>query len=205
MNHLRRCEGARPLERPFVEQFVGDGTAALLDRVLGPVDEAVGSSRLRTFLEFYEAHCLDRTRLYPGIRRALATLRAGGRSISVVTNKPEALARRILQGLCVLDEMTAIVGGDTLATRKPEPHGVWHVLEMADAPAERAVVVGDLPIDAETARAAGACFVGAGWGFQPARLRSVPSVVVARDAEHMLALIEDDTLPCDLDSVDVDR
>src|SRR5262249_57302593 len=77
-----------------------------------------------TFMEYYGAHLLDATRAYPGILEALDALRARAVTLSVLTNKPVAMSRAILDGLQLADRFVDVVGGDSLPVRKPDPGGV---------------------------------------------------------------------------------
>jgi phosphoglycolate phosphatase len=161
----------------------------LLERTVGPLPEQARAEAFRRFLEHYGAHCLDATRLHPGIAELLVTLRATGRSLSVLTNKPAALAERILRGLGIRDAFEEVVGGDSLPTRKPDPAGLRRVAARARAPITHTMLVGDSPIDLDTASAAGSAFCGVAWGFDPAALRRRRPARLARDVPHLRALL----------------
>lgn len=152
--------GRAPLGVGTVRPFIGHGVRALLERVLGGTVPAVAMER---FLNHYEQHCLDRTRLYPGVRETLPALAPRK---AVLSNKPEGLARRILEGLGIAGCFARIAGGDTFPTRKPEPGGVRALARELGA--KSAVLVGDSPIDLQTARAAGIPSVAALYGYGPA-------------------------------------
>jgi phosphoglycolate phosphatase len=118
---------------------------------------------------------------------ALARL---GVRVAVVTNKPEALTRKILAGLGLLHRMVAVVGGDTFPERKPHPRGVESVLSLCGTDRERALLVGDSPVDAATAQAAGIGFCGVLWGFDPDSLRVAAPGFLVKSAGEVLALID---------------
>jgi phosphoglycolate phosphatase len=104
---------------------------------------------------------LDSTRLYPGVAEALA---GAGRTLAVLSNKPGPMVRQILEGLGVAGRFAAVVGGGD-APAKPDPAGVLELLGRLGARAEDAVLVGDSPVDAATARNAGITFVAVTWGL----------------------------------------
>ncbi len=184
VNAVRRARGLTPLGVRAVQAMVGEGARALVRRAMPPGDDDELAAALAAFVEHYGAHCLDRTRPYPGVPEALRVLRAGGRSLSVVTNKPAALAERILAGLGLRDAFDVLVGGDTLPTRKPDPAAIRHVAAHAGVGVAAVALIGDSPIDHETAVRAGCAFVGVAWGFEPGRLRATGTrVVVERAAE----------------------
>lgn len=162
--------GAAALPEDRVGRMVGDGAATLVARAF----EASGTSRppdaLARFLAIYEAHLLDATKPYPGIPDALDAL--GGRAaLALLTNKPLASTRRILDGLDLSRHFhpDAIVAGDGTLPRKPDPAGLRYLLRRGEvADPHHALLVGDSLVDWRTARAASTsvCLVRYGFGFE---------------------------------------
>ena len=72
-------------------------------------------------LDFYEADIARHTTLYDGVDDALAQLQGMGLILSICTNKPGALAEKLLAALGIRDRFAALVGADTLPVRKPDP------------------------------------------------------------------------------------
>src|SRR5262249_10535208 len=155
--------------------FVGDGVRALLERALGGADaKEVVDRAMAAFLQHYGAHLLDSTALYPGIRELLDALRHRGVTLSVLSNKPEDLVRRIVDGLGIASCFLAVLGGDSLPTRKPDPAGVHHLLAAAGVTPSQGLLVGDSPIDRDTAAAAARVWVAAGRLGAPPRSACAP-------------------------------
>ncbi len=94
------------------------------------------------------------TTLYPGAMDAVETLKQNGFAVGICTNKPEALADRLLRGLGVRDAFSSLVGADTLPVRKPDPAPYFAAVERAGGTVERSMLIGDTRTDRETARAA---------------------------------------------------
>lgn len=177
--------GALGLPRRTLEEvrgYVGEGARALLERAVAPrahlVDEALALWR-----PHYEAHLLDRTRPYPGVPELLA---GASRRLTVLTNKPGAPARRILDGLGLLPRFAEVVGGDE-APRKPDPSGLLAMVARAGAVPRDAVLVGDSLVDAATARAAGVPFVAVTWGLAPRERLAAAGAAALVDAPAELA------------------
>jgi phosphoglycolate phosphatase len=166
--------GRPPRGRGEIERFVGEGARNLLARAVAPRQDLLEPA-LAAWWIHYRAHCLDRTRPYPGIP---ALLTRAGRRLAVHTNKPGSLARRILSGLGLLHFFAIVTGGDE-APRKPDPAGSLEIMRRLGAPAGDTVFIGDSLTDLRTARAAGVRLVGVGWGFRPAaELRAAGAVTV---------------------------
>lgn len=161
--------GAEPLPAEAVAAMIGEGARKLVVRALAarrltvPADEA-----LERFFAIYDRRLLNHTRPYDGVVDAVRELSSRG-PLAVLTNKPEAPARRLLEAFDIADRFRWIVGGDGPFPRKPDPRSLLHVMLQAAMPAERTVLVGDSAIDAETARRAGVRLCLARYGFGSAR------------------------------------
>ena len=165
VNATRERLGLPPLAVDAVTAMVGEGARMLLRRALPEsIDGDAFDAAMALFLELYFDCCLDATRAYPGIEELLAAL-APRYPLAVLTNKPERHSRRILGGLGLTSPFVAIIGGDTLPARKPDPVGLHHLARLWSTTADRLLLVGDSGIDAATAQTAGAALALVSWGF----------------------------------------
>lgn len=180
--------GGRPLGREEVSRMVGDGAAELVRRALS----AGGLSpdrpdALPRFLEIYDRRLLDTTVAYEGIDEALQML-APRAHLSVLTNKPLAPSRRILDALGLSGYFDAVIGGDGPHGRKPDPAGL-HALAAGGGPV---LLIGDSPIDWQTAQAAGCAFAWARYGFSAVRFDGgVPATPYVLERPADLAAVVD--------------
>jgi phosphoglycolate phosphatase len=94
--------------------------------------------------------------------------------LAVLTNKPQAHTDRLLDGLGLSRFFRDVIGGDTAFGRKPAPSGLEELARRARVPVTATTLIGDSPIDLETARRAGsqAVLVRYGFGFREGELRS---------------------------------
>lgn len=95
------------------------------------------------------------TTLYPGAVDAVQALLDTGHATAICTNKPEALAETLLQRLGVRHLFGAMIGADTLATRKPDAAPYAAAVERAGGTVARSVLIGDTETDRLTGSAAG--------------------------------------------------
>lgn len=112
-------------------------------------------------------------------------MRAAGCVLSIATNKPERFARTIVDGLGLGDAFHAILGGDSLPTRKPDPAVVHALVTGSVVAAEQTLLVGDSTVDVATARAAGVAMCAVTWGLVPeSTLRAaMPDYCIAHPSE----------------------
>ncbi|MGB0960572.1 MAG: HAD hydrolase-like protein [Halocynthiibacter sp.] len=123
---------------------------------IGATDiEAKVDTQFQNLLDYYEANIAEHSVLYDGVEEALEDLKTAGYSISVCTNKPEYLARILLPQLGLSDLNDALVGADTLPTRKPDVAPYWEAVARANGGGKPSLLVGDTATDRDTAKAAG--------------------------------------------------
>ena len=167
-NELLVSYGAAAIAEDDIGRMVGDGAATLVIRAL----QAAGIERppdaLERFLAIYDQRLLNHTRPYEGVPEVLETLGRDA-ALAVLTNKPIAATRRILDGLALSRYFvpTAVIGGDGPFPRKPDPSALLHLAAQAAADPLDTIMVGDSAIDWRTAQAAGTrvCLARYGFGF----------------------------------------
>lgn len=136
------------------------------------------------------------TELYEGAEAALRSLGATGWTLAVCTNKPHALAARLLEALGLGGRFAALLGADSLDVRKPDPRHLLETVVRAGGRAGRAVLVGDTATDREAARGAGMPCVLVGFGPEGAAVARLEPEAVLEHYDALPALL-DRLLPLD--------
>ena len=186
VNATRAHMALEPLSRELISSYVGNGAPVLIRRAMGADSPDAGVARaLEFFLQYYRANALVETVLYPGIRDALTAVRGGGIRMAILTNKPERITTKILEGLGIHAWFFRVYGGDSLEQKKPDPAGLLRLVSDAGVAVSGAVMVGDSAVDIRTARNAGVLSCGVTWGFQPEGFGAEPPDVVVDDAAAM--------------------
>ena len=135
------------------------------------------------FLDYYREHKLDYTYAYEGVLEALDALHKVHDQLDVppsapwpcLTNKPVRPAQAICEALGLAPYFLNIYGGNSFATKKPDPEGLLALMKEAGANAEETVMIGDSQVDVQTARNAGAWCIGCTFGLAPGQPRSHPA------------------------------
>lgn len=167
--------------------MVGEGAGVLVRRALdaaGLPPDTPGA--LARFLEIYDRRLLDTTVAYDGVTDMLLMASRHAR-LSVLTNKPLAPSERILDALGLSAFFVGVIGGDTPHGRKPGAAG----LRALASDAEHVMMVGDSPIDAQTAAAANCDFVWARYGFGAPRFEVAPETPYVLDRPADFASVLD--------------
>lgn len=156
-----------------VSRLIGRGAPSLVERVLdgagAGLAPAARLAALAQFQQHYDSISGQGASLYPGVAGALEQLRAMDLRLGVVTNKYHHSAQRLLQqfGLSPLFEL--VVGGDTLAQRKPHPAPVRHACACLDLAPGQVLYVGDSAHDVEAANGAGVPVYCVPYGYNEGR------------------------------------
>lgn len=190
VNAMLEEMGRPALPEKVVSEYVGDGAGMLVRRVLGdPADEELVEEGLERFLVCYRAHMLDHTYVYDGVFAALDALRHpsaqgpraegpgmpgdGERKLAILTNKPVNPARKICEALGLSRYFFQIYGGNSFATKKPDPEGLRALMREAGVAPEETLMVGDSVVDVLVARNAGARVIGCRFGLSSHTLETV--------------------------------
>jgi phosphoglycolate phosphatase len=192
--------GLPELTDDVIAGFIGDGAAMLIRRALavpgeipGVVDEEFFQEAFAYFLTYYRVHKLDFTTVYPGVMESLEFLKnlpdGSPRRMAVLTNKPVGPAVAICEGLGLSPYFFQVYGGDSFATKKPDPLGLVALMQEAGVTAEETLMIGDSEVDVQAARNAGVWSLGCTFGLSPDTvLVAGPDVLVDHAAEWAVAL-----------------
>jgi len=152
-----------------VRDMVGDGARALLEKGFrasgGMPAPDVFETAFKDFLIYYGRHLADTSRPFPGVTTALAQLAEQDYALAVCTNKPEGLSRSLLDQLGLTSFFGAVVGGDSLLVRKPDPGHIRGTLDKLGSDFAWAAMVGDSANDVNAAKAAGLPCVVVSFGY----------------------------------------
>jgi phosphoglycolate phosphatase len=170
----------KPLPDEVIGTYIGDGAGMLVRRALGdPDDEHLVEDGLNRFLGYYREHKLDHTYVYPGVFESIKAMKSTPdgvlRRMAVLTNKPIVPSRAICEALGLSEHFFQIYGGNSFATKKPDPEGLNTLITEAGVAPEETLMIGDSDVDVLTARRAGAWVIGCRFGLSSHTLENIPS------------------------------
>ena len=188
-NRMLAGVGHAPLSLAQMTSFIGHGIPNLVRRVieacgLDPADHSALNAQL---LADYGAQPATLTRPYPGVVAALEALRAAGHPLGVCTNKDLGLTRQILDALDLARFFDVVIGGDTLAVKKPDPAPLHAA--FAALPAAPLVYVGDSEVDAQTAARAEVSFALFTLGYRQTPVADLPHAFAFDDFARLAPFV----------------
>lgn len=197
VNATLRELGRTELPEELVASYVGSGAPVLITRALGGSPAPMELKHaLKFFLAHYQEHKLHFTKDYPGVRDALEGLR--GVPMAVLTNKPVSISVGILEGLGLAQFFKLVCGGNSFATKKPDPLGANRILSELGTLALETAMVGDSEVDVETARNAGMISAIVNFGFGAHDRIAHPADIYLDKMEELIAMVELPEHPAEL-------
>ncbi|MBR5280914.1 MAG: HAD-IA family hydrolase [Clostridia bacterium] len=163
----QRQYGLPEMTTAEIMSFVGWGAKHLIDHTVPVEDEQKQAEILAWYKNYYGAHPCDETVLYPGIQEMLASFKARGVKMSVVSNKPEPLTKMIVDKLGIAAYFTRVIGPESVTRMKPDPEGLLLCANAMGVDPEHCMMVGDSYTDIEAGKAAAfgcTCAVLYGYG-----------------------------------------
>lgn len=149
-------------------KFVGDGVDMLMTRMLPTTHVHLQQEARELFDTIYPNHCLDYTTMYSGIKELIDSLYSNKIYLAVVTNKPDAIAKKMVTSLFG-SKFIYVYGNSSNYPRKPDPYLVNQVIRDLQVKKEEVLYIGDSDVDMLTGKNAGVKTIGVAWGFRGAQ------------------------------------
>lgn len=162
VNAVLTAHRVPPLSIERVRSFIGGGVPLLWGRIIEAcgIDPVHRRTLVSAFMtRYHDATAL--TRLYPNVPQALSALVDAGHPLGICTNKPLAPTLHVLEYFGLRACFKAVVGGDSLPQRKPDPaplRAAFAALADVNGPAS-GIYVGDSEFDADCAANTGVPFL----------------------------------------------
>ncbi|MDA5193623.1 phosphoglycolate phosphatase [Govanella unica] len=193
LNFVLRSENRPPVPLAAVRHMVGRGARVLIENGMAATGAAATEDDiarlLPLFLDYYSDHVADESILFPGARAVLLELAEANVRLGICTNKPISLTHQLLRALQIDDLFPAVLGGDSLPFRKPDPRHILETLRLLDIPATKAVMVGDSIHDIEAAKKAPMLVIGVTFGYSETPVADLlPDAVIDAYADLPAAL-----------------
>ena len=149
--------------------FVGNGARVLMEKSLKAAGDTE-ASRIEEGMEIYgrifDRNCTYHVTPYEGIPEMLKALKDKGIQLAVLSNKPDRQTVKVVKAIFGEELFDYAQGQKEGIRRKPEPDGVWYLMEQMHVSKEECLYIGDSEVDAATGRNAGLKTIGVLWGFR---------------------------------------
>ena len=165
--------GLQVYDEADIRRWVGNGSEMLVRRALcgcdrpdtSAVDASFFAQAHAYFLDAYDKHLCEATRPFEGVLDTLESLKKAGYKLSIITNKPTRFLPSLLKRLRMEEYFDAVVGGDSYATKKPDPLPLIETSKRLGVLIDEALMVGDSRNDLLAAQRCGMRSIGVTYGY----------------------------------------
>ena len=147
LNYTMDALGYPKRSERAIKRAVGWGDRNLLRPFVRPKDV---DAALAVYRRHHAASLIEKSRLYPQVKRLLRLLHRKGILLAVATNRPARFSHILLRHLGIKAFFDAIVCGDTVTHRKPHPQILRVIMRRLHVEPRETVFVGDMHIDVQT-------------------------------------------------------
>lgn len=186
LNYAIKPYGYVPLSVSETIKLVGEGITRLIEKVISD-NLSIKEEVINRFLEHYSKNLTTHTRPYPKVEETLKALDSYTKA--VISNKREALSRRLLEELKLAEYFEYIIGSDSTPEKKPSPVPIQHVLELTGLTPEDAMIIGDSNLDIKAGKAAGILTVAVLYGYRPPEVLTEADYFIKKDLSELLDLL----------------
>ena len=167
-NNALKKAGLKEIETDVYKKLVGNGAKVLVERMLKTVGapESYYDEVAYEYNTKYDNDFLYLTEPYEGIIDMLKELKKMGLSVAILSNKPHTTALKVSDALFSSELVDICYGGREGIALKPDPAGVFEILNELNIEKEECLYIGDTATDMKTGKGAGLYTIGVLWGFR---------------------------------------
>jgi phosphoglycolate phosphatase len=177
LNHVLTHAGLEEVDLQTVAGMIGHGAKAMIRQGMAHQNIAPSEAELETlfarFLVYYSEHISVGSRPFDRAPEILDELAAAGAILSVCTNKKQDLSDQLLEALGLAPRFAAILGADSVPSKKPDGDHIVRAILAAGGDPARAIMVGDSRTDERAARNAGLPFIFVPFGYEAESVEAI--------------------------------
>lgn len=190
VNYVLEVLGKEPIEIEKYRYLVGEGALALMKNAMPDATQALHVEALKLFEEHYATQFDKNTKMYEDINKMLTFFSARGYKMAVLSNKPDSFTKKCVFKYLRNWKFEAVFGVRENVPKKPDPQGVYDILEILHVKPQECLYVGDTSIDMLTAASANLTSIGVLWGFRDEEeLVSHGAKYIAKNPTELIKLV----------------
>lgn len=155
-------------------------------------DEKLAGELAERATRLYAEKPVVHSQIYQGILELVFSLRNLKIRTAVLTNKPDPVARMVIDRLFPAGTFEAVQGELPGVPRKPDPASTWELMMRLDVTPRETIFAGDSEVDLETALAAECSPLLVSWGFRSREaLEKAGAPRIIDSPGELLALVQE--------------
>jgi phosphoglycolate phosphatase len=181
--------GIHETEAKNLRRFIGPPLYVSFSEFYG-LDGEDGELAVKYYRSVYEKDGYKEAPVYDGVKELLASLKDEGKTLMVVTSKPQEMAERVIEHVGVASYFDAIVGPGREMNSPSKKELITKALGIAGSDGSDAIMVGDRKFDIEGACGAGIDSIGVLYGYgSREELEAAGSTYIVDTPDQVLSLI----------------
>lgn len=182
--------GQKIPSRDVLMTFIGPPLTVSFRGTLG-LDEQTSERVLTYYREYYNERGYAENRVYDGVERMLASLKARGYRLFVATSKPEEISKRIVATFGLDKYFERVFGASLDDSRSSKASVIAYALAAIGADGKNAVMVGDRKFDVIGAAENGLKCIGVLYGYGDRKeLEEVGAAAIAETPDEVVDIID---------------
>ncbi|HJN67401.1 MAG TPA: HAD family hydrolase [Pirellulales bacterium] len=169
VNEVLENMGVPTHPQESIREFIGSGVTVLFERAIPKTmcEPPIVQQCVSQFFKTYSQHWNRHTKQFAHIPELLDRLREADCKLAVLSNKPDTFTKQCVAEYFSPHLLCPVFGQRDGIACKPDPQALHEIMEYSRIPSGQTMFVGDTVIDIQTAKNAGICSVGVGWGYRP--------------------------------------
>ena len=150
-NHVMKKFGHKEKKLNDIKKLAGKGAWVMMQRSFKEEikDKELKKKMTEEFLDYYSKNINKESKPKEGLINFLDWAKSINISLSICTNKQEALSKDLIKKLNLSKYFDFIAGSDTFDFNKPDPRHLTNVIEIVGGEKTKSIMIGDSEVDAE--------------------------------------------------------
>ena len=150
-NHVMKKFGHKEKKLNHIKKLAGKGAWVMMQRSFKEEikDKELKKKMTEEFLDYYSKNINKESKPKEGLINFLDWAKSINISLSICTNKQEALSKDLIKKLNLSKYFDFIAGSDTFDFNKPDPRHLTNVIEIVGGEKTKSIMIGDSEVDSE--------------------------------------------------------
>ena len=150
-NHVMKKFGHKEKKLNDIKKLAGKGAWVMMQRSFKEEikDKELKKKMTEEFLDYYGKNINKESKPKEGLINFLDWAKSINISLSICTNKQEALSKDLIKKLNLSKYFDFIAGSDTFDFNKPDPRHLTNVIEIVGGEKTKSIMIGDSEVDSE--------------------------------------------------------
>ena len=191
-NHVMKKFGHKEKKLNDIKKLAGKGAWVMMQRSFKEEikDKELKKKMTEEFLDYYSKNINKESKPKEGLINFLDWAKSINISLSICTNKQEALSKDLIKKLNLSKYFDFIAGSDTFDFNKPDPRHLTNVIDIIGGDINKSIMIGDSEVDSQSAYNAKIPFILVEEGYTEKNINEIPHKTLIKDFSNFEKIVE---------------